>query len=157
MAPFSHHRVLRNGATPYLIQHTRNLHLFRNRRALALTKRRKKVVVDPNHLLVSFHHHLLLLHVLHPKESKSLSLKVGCCFFCVFHLCFDFVLFDCCVWTSVMKKILECQLCVLLKESICIALSLVCSTNIYCELVALTRDMLVLLSTGSNYALCVKE
>ena len=97
MAPFSHHRVLRNGATPYLIQHTRILHLFRNRRALALTKRRKKVVVDPNHLLVSFHHHLLLLHVLHPKESKSLSLKVGCCFFCVFHLCFDFVLFDCCV------------------------------------------------------------
>ena len=55
------------------------------------------------------------------------------------------------------EKILECQLCVLLKESICIALSLVRSNNIYCELVTLTRDMLVLLSTGSNYALCVKE
>ena len=59
-------------------------------------KEGEKVVVDPNHLMVVFHHLLLLLHVLHRKESKSLSLKVGCCFFCVFHLCFDVILFDCC-------------------------------------------------------------
>ena len=68
----------------------------KKRSALALPKRRKKVVVDPNHLLVLFHHHLLLLHVLHPQKSTSLSIKVGCCFFCVFHL-FYLVLFDCCV------------------------------------------------------------
>ena len=40
---------------------------------------------------------LLVLHVLHPQNSKSLSLNVGCCFLCVFHPFFDFVLFDCCV------------------------------------------------------------
>ena len=66
-----------------------------NQKSPAVPKR--KCSVDPNHLFMSFHHHLLLLHVLHPKESKSLSLKVGCCFFFVFHLCFDFILFDCCV------------------------------------------------------------
>ena len=43
----------------------------------------------------SFHRLLLLLHVFHPQRQMEESIKVGCCFFCVFCLCFGFALFAC--------------------------------------------------------------
>ena len=73
----------------------RNPPLFPKRSTLVLPNATINRVADQDHLLVSFHCLLLLLHIFHLQKWIEESIKVKCCFFCVCHLCFGFILFDC--------------------------------------------------------------